>query len=120
MVLPLGMVDDTENRRAQEWRTMSGKRDGVRRPIFLLILVTTALRLAFAATTGLGVDESYMVAAGRAFSFGYFDHPPAAWWLSLAASHLTGSEAAVVVRLPFIMLFALTTWLMARLGEAVG
>ena len=99
---------------------MPGKRVGVRRQIVILILVTTALRLAFAATTGLGVDESYMVATGRAFSFGYFDHPPAAWWLSLAASHLTGSEAAVVVRLPFILLFALTTWLMTRLGDAVG
>jgi 4-amino-4-deoxy-L-arabinose transferase-like glycosyltransferase len=92
----------------------------VRRQIFILILITTALRLAFAAATGLGVDESYMVATGRSFSFGYFDHPPAAWWLSLAAAHLTGSEAPVVVRLPFILLFALTSWLMARLGEAVG
>jgi 4-amino-4-deoxy-L-arabinose transferase-like glycosyltransferase len=92
----------------------------VRRQIVILILITTALRLAFAAATGLGVDESYMVATGRAFSFGYFDHPPAAWWLSLAATHLTGSEASVIVRLPFILLFALTTWLMARLGEAVG
>ena len=67
---------------------MPGKRARVRHPIVILILVTTALRLAFAATTGLGVDESYMVATGHAFSFGYFDHPPAAWWLSLAAAHL--------------------------------
>jgi 4-amino-4-deoxy-L-arabinose transferase-like glycosyltransferase len=92
----------------------------VRRQIAILILITTTLRLAFAAATGLGVDESYMVATGRAFSFGYFDHPPAAWWLSLAAAHLTGSDAPVVVRLPFIILFAATTWMMARLGEAVG
>ena len=99
---------------------MPGKQARVRRQIAILILITTALRLAFAAATGLGVDESYMVATGRAFSFGYFDHPPAAWWLSLAAAHLTGSEAPVVVRLPFIILFAATTWMMARLGEAVG
>ena len=92
----------------------------MRRQIILLILITTALRLAFAATTGLGVDESYMVAAGRVLSLGYFDHPPAAWWLSWAFAHLFGSEAPIVVRLPFILLFALTTWLMARLGEAMG
>lgn len=92
----------------------------MRYQIIFLILITSVLRLAFAAATGLGVDESYMVATGRALSFGYFDHPPAAWWLSSMAAHLAGSEAPVLVRLPFITLFALTTWLMARLGEAVG
>ncbi len=92
----------------------------MRRQIVLLILIATALRLAFAAATGLGTDESYMVATGRALSFGYFDHPPASWWLCWAAAHLTGSDAPIVVRLPFILLFALTTWTMARLGEAVG
>jgi 4-amino-4-deoxy-L-arabinose transferase-like glycosyltransferase len=84
--------------------------------IFQLIAVTTVLRLAFAATTGLGVDESYMVTAGRVLSLGYFDHPPASWWLSWGAAHLLGSEAPVVVRLPFILLFAASQWLMWRLG----
>jgi len=92
----------------------------VRRQIILLILITTALRLGFGAAIGLGVDESYMVSAGRVLSLGYFDHPPASWWLSWAAAHLFGSEAPIVVRLPFILLFALTTWLMARLGEEIG
>ena len=90
------------------------------RPIFLLILATSAIRLAFAASIGLGVDESYMVSAGRALCLGYFDHPPASWWLSWSAAHLFGTEAPVAVRLPFILLFALTTWLMARLGAAIG
>src|ERR1700748_1513334 len=85
-------------------------------PIFLLVAGSTLLRLVFAATTGLGVDESYMVTAGRVLSLGYFDHPPAAWWLSWGAAHLFGSEAPIVVRLPFILLFALSTWLMYRLG----
>ncbi len=92
----------------------------MRRQIILLIAITTALRLAFGCAIGLGVDESYMVSAGRVLTFGYFDHPPAAWWLSWAASHLAGSEAPVIVRLPFVMLFALTTWLMAKLGSAVA
>jgi 4-amino-4-deoxy-L-arabinose transferase-like glycosyltransferase len=92
----------------------------VRRQVFSLILITTAIRLAFAATTGLGVDESYMVSAGRVLSLGYFDHPPASWWLSWGATHLFGSEAPIVARLPFILLFALTTWLMALLGREIG
>jgi 4-amino-4-deoxy-L-arabinose transferase-like glycosyltransferase len=88
--------------------------------LLLLVLATTALRLAFSAALGLGVDESYMVAAGRILSFGYYDHPPAAWWLSWGAAYLFGSEAPVVVRLPFIALFALSTWLMYRLGVAIA
>jgi 4-amino-4-deoxy-L-arabinose transferase-like glycosyltransferase len=86
------------------------------RQLILLILISTAVRLIFGASLGLGVDESYMVAAGRTLSLGYFDHPPAAWWLSWGAAHLFGSEIPIVVRLPFILLFALSTWLMARLA----
>jgi 4-amino-4-deoxy-L-arabinose transferase-like glycosyltransferase len=66
------------------------------------------------------VDESYMVASGRALSFGYYDHPPIAWWLSACAAHLLGSDAPLIVRLPFIALFAVSTWLMERLGKAIA
>jgi hypothetical protein len=89
------------------------------RPVLLLILCTSVIRIGFAASTGLGVDESYMVAAGRSLSLGYFDHPPAAWWLSWAAAHLAGSEIPVVVRLPFIALFALSIWLTFRIGTLI-
>ena len=85
-----------------------------------LILLTTLLRLAFAAVIGLGVDESYMVAAGRDLSLGYFDHPPAAWWLSWASTNLFQTEAPLAARLPFILLFALTTWLIAKIGTEIG
>lgn len=81
----------------------------------LLIATTLLARLVFASALGLGIDESYMVAAGRTLRLGYFDHPPAGWWLAWASSQLFGSEAAVVVRLPFIALFGLSTWLMFRL-----
>lgn len=84
-------------------------------PLASLILLTTLLRLGFAWAIGLGVDESYMVAAGRDLGLGYFDHPPAAWWLSWVAAHLAGTEIPIVVRLPFILLFALSTWLIARI-----
>jgi 4-amino-4-deoxy-L-arabinose transferase-like glycosyltransferase len=89
-------------------------------PIALLIVGTALLRIAFGAALGLGVDESYVVAAGRVLSLGYYDHPPASWWLAWGAAHLTGSEAPIVVRLPFIALFAVTTWLMYRLGAAIA
>ncbi|HEY1301829.1 MAG TPA: glycosyltransferase family 39 protein, partial [Stellaceae bacterium] len=93
--------------------------------MIVLILGTLGIRLLFAASLGLGIDESYMVAAGRRLQLSYFDHPPLAWWLAWAAAHLAGNEAAIVVRLPFIALFALTTGLMYRLtaslwGAAAG
>jgi 4-amino-4-deoxy-L-arabinose transferase-like glycosyltransferase len=91
----------------------------------ILIIASCAARLLFAGSIGLGIDESYMVAAGRHWQLSYFDHPPVAWWLAWGAAHLAGSEAAIVVRLPFILLFALATVLMYRLtaglfGERAG
>jgi hypothetical protein len=90
------------------------------RAALLLILGTTLLRIAFGWALGLGVDESYMVSAGRVLSLSYYDHPPAAWWLAWGAAHLAGSEMPLVVRLPFVLLFALSTWLMYRLGAAIA
>jgi 4-amino-4-deoxy-L-arabinose transferase-like glycosyltransferase len=101
-------------------RASSSDGSSTRHQLILLLIAATLVRLGFAAMLGLGVDESYMVASGRALSLGYFDHPPASWWLVWAASHLAGTEAPVVVRLPFIALFALSTWLMFRLGAAVA
>lgn len=95
-------------------------RHSITRQVAILIAVSTMIRLLFAAASGLGVDESYMVASGRDVSLGYFDHPPASWWLSRGAASLFGTEAAVIVRLPFIALFALSTWLMFRLGAAIA
>jgi 4-amino-4-deoxy-L-arabinose transferase-like glycosyltransferase len=93
--------------------------------VALLILATFAARVLFASALGLGVDESYMVAAGRKLQLSYFDHPPIAWWMAWGAAHLTGDESPLVVRLPFIALFAVTTWLMYRVtselfGPAAG
>ena len=91
-----------------------------RRLLLLLILGTTALRLAAAEGVGLGIDESYMVAAGRTLRWGYFDHPPLAWWLAHAAAWLFGTDAAMVVRLPFIALFAVSTYCIYWLGNRVA
>ncbi len=84
----------------------------------ILIIATSAVRLLFAASLGLGIDESYMVAAGRELQLSYFDHPPIAWWLAWGAAHLAGNDGAIVVRLPFIALFALSTVLMYRVTAA--
>jgi len=87
-----------------------------RTAVLALIGLSAVLRLAYAAALPLTIDEQYMVAAGRQLQLGYFDHPPAAWWLAWAARVLAGSQSAIVVRLPFILLFGLATWLMYRLA----
>jgi len=80
------------------------------------ILGFTALRLSLAVLVGLSVDESYAAVMGRHLSLSYFDHPPMTFWWAGLASRLAGTESALVVRLPFILAFAATTWLMDRLG----
>ena len=78
----MGTSGHSTRRRAPP-RVLKGSRAvPPRHALLLLILAATLIRLAFAAATGLGVDESYMVSAGRILSLGYFDHPPAAWFLS--------------------------------------
>jgi len=80
-----------------------------------IVVIAVAVRLVFAGFTGLGIDESYMVAASDRFDWSYFDHPLAAWWLELASRRLFGGDAPIVVRLPFVALSALSSWLMYRL-----
>lgn len=74
------------------------------------------LRFLLAESTGLGVDESYAVAVARQLSLSYFDHPPLHFWLAGVMAKLAHSESGEVVRLPFVLCFAGTTWLMYRVG----
>ncbi len=80
-----------------------------------VIGIATALRLLAAAALPLGVDESYATVVARALSLSYFDHPPASFWLAHAAAALAG-ESPLALRWPFVLLFALTSWLLFRLG----
>lgn len=80
-----------------------------------LIVVTLAGRLVLSAVLGLGQGESYYVATARHLDLSYFDQPPLFLWLTWATMTLTGTEDAVVLRLPFVLMFAGTTWLMFRL-----
>jgi len=90
-----------------------------------LIVISAITRIALAWTLGLGVDESYEVVQARVPSLGYFDHPPLSFWIVGVFARLLGTEQRVVLRLPFILLFGLTTWLLFRLtarlyGERAG
>jgi hypothetical protein len=81
------------------------------------ICLGTGIRLLLAATVlDLGHSEAYYIAASRHLALSYFDHPPLSFWTAWAAMKVTGSDAVLVVRTPFIAMFAATTWLMFRFG----
>jgi 4-amino-4-deoxy-L-arabinose transferase-like glycosyltransferase len=95
------------------------------RAVVAIIVGSALVRIWLSAITGLGFDESYMVGNARQLMLGYVDHPPLHAWIAWLAQTLAGNDAAVVVRLPFILLFAGSTWLMFRLtarlfGAAAG
>jgi 4-amino-4-deoxy-L-arabinose transferase-like glycosyltransferase len=71
----------------------------------------------YIVTVGPIADEAYYWDWGQHPGLSYFDHPPLSWWLPWASAQLLGTEAPLAVRLPFIALFALTTWLMFALTK---
>jgi 4-amino-4-deoxy-L-arabinose transferase-like glycosyltransferase len=80
----------------------------------------TSVRLLCAATAiDLSYGEAYYVATARHFALSYFDHPPLSFWIVAATMKLTGSDALFVLRAPFILIFAATTWLMYRVGASL-
>ena len=80
-----------------------------------IILGFLAFRLALSLSVGLGVDESYSLANSRDLSLSYFDHPPLHLWIAHMSEVLFG--AVPLARLPFVLMFAGTTWMMFRFTE---
>jgi hypothetical protein len=87
------------------------------RSALLALIVTTALmRLVPALTLGLGNDEAYhfLYAAHPALS--YYDHPPMTAWVEKIGLSLPGiATTKLGLRFGFIVLFAGSTWILARL-----
>lgn len=83
--------------------------------VFWLIVVTAVARLILAGTHGLGMGESYYLESARHLAWSYFDQPPLSLWLVHVTQALVGGPDPFWLRLPFIMLFAGTTWLLYAL-----
>jgi hypothetical protein len=84
--------------------------------VVALIVAGALLRVVLAGAFGLGSDESYSVANSRFLDWSYVDYPPLHLWLTAAWVWLAHSDHPMIVRLPFIALFAGSTWLMYRLS----
>jgi 4-amino-4-deoxy-L-arabinose transferase-like glycosyltransferase len=78
-----------------------------------LIAAFSVLRLISASLVGLGVDEAYTLAIARQLQLSYFDHPPLHLWLVHLFSGVLGYGR--LARLPFIALFAGSSWLLFAL-----
>ena len=87
------------------------------RAVLLIIAAFTALRLVLAAVVGLGVDEAYSMSSARELELSYFDHPPLQYWIAHLVMPLLGDGRGV--RLPFIALFAGSSWLLYRLTQVL-
>ncbi len=94
----------------------SGHPGAARNGVILLIVVTAVLRLIEGGVIDLGLGEAYYLSSARQLHLGYFDQPPLSLWLIWATKTIFGSEDPLLLRLPFILLFSGSTWLLYRIG----
>lgn len=79
--------------------------------MLLVIAIATFLRLIVAVLLPVGEDEAYAIGIARQFSLSYFDHPPLHFWLVGGWAKLFNNESLWLLRLPFVALAALSSWL---------
>ncbi len=87
--------------------------------VWTAILVGTLLRVLIGIALPLGIDEAYEVATCQSVALSGFDHPPLVYWLTRLGLWLNGDGAinAIWIRTPFIVCFAISSWLSWRLGS---
>lgn len=88
-----------------------------RTAVIWLIVVSGLLRLFVAWGDGLCFGESYYFSCARHPSLSYHDHPPLSLLVGTLSLLLSGEVGRLVLRWPFIAMFAGTTWLMFVLGR---
>ena len=86
-------------------------------PFPILVIGLMLLRLIAAARAPLVPDETYYWLWAQHPATGYYDHPPmVAWWIG-ATSFL--GRSALAVRLPFVLSFAVVSWLAFDTAKAM-
>lgn len=87
--------------------------------VILLIVLTAIWRVWAGAMVGFGIGEAYYLASARELHLSYFDQPPLFLWVLWATNQIVPGEAPALLRLPFILMFAMSTWVIFRLGARV-
>ena len=80
-----------------------------------LLIVTTVLRVLFAAIAELKYEEAYYWLYSQHLDWSYFDHPAMIAWMIRLCTFWTG-DAEIWVRMPAILCFAGTMLCMHRLA----
>jgi 4-amino-4-deoxy-L-arabinose transferase-like glycosyltransferase len=87
-----------------------------RQALWALIGISALFRLCCAASLGGVTNEAYYYMYAQHLDWGYFDHPPMVGLVSALGLKLApGITAVLGLRAGFIVLFAGSTWLLARL-----
>ncbi|MDO6388030.1 glycosyltransferase family 39 protein [Uliginosibacterium sp. 31-12] len=86
--------------------------------LLLLLALLTAYRLWIIPRLGvtLYIDEAQYWTWAQHLDWGYFSKPPLVAWL-IAASTAVFGDGLLAVKLPSLLLYPATAWLMFRLGE---
>ncbi|MCF4097762.1 glycosyltransferase family 39 protein [Maritalea sp. P4.10X] len=87
--------------------------------VLWLIVLTAIWRIWAGSMVGFGIGESYYLASARALRLSYFDQPPLFLWILWATNLIVPGEVPALLRLPFILMFSLSTWIIYRIGERV-
>lgn len=90
--------------------------DSARQAVIWLVVITAVIRLIGAGTIDLVLGESYYLSSARVLHWSYFDQPPLSLWIIWATKTLLQTEIPVLLRLPFVLMFSLSTWVVYRLG----
>lgn len=85
-----------------------------RQALWVLIVISTALRLLWAAVLGAGNDEAYHYLYAVHPDWSYFDHPPMTMLIERIGPMVAGGVELFSYRLGFVFLFAGSTWILFK------
>jgi len=96
--------------------TPAEPRPSALRAAVAVLVVGFLARLGLALLLDPGLDEAYAIAVSRQWQLSWFDHPPMVFWWVAAARGLAGAGVGepvpvVLLRLPFLLAFTATSWL---------
>ena len=88
-----------------------------RNRIFVLIALTTLMRMLLVYSIGLGNDEVYYRMYAQSMQWNYFDHPPMVGWLIRLSTFNLQIDEVFFIRLGAIVCSAVASWLIYLCGK---
>ena len=79
--------------------------------VIVILIVSFIARLVAVRFLDLTFMETYGAVVARNPSISFFDQPPLTWWTIAGVMRLFGSDDAVIVRLPFLVMSVVSGWL---------